>query len=347
MGQAQPPGRGKGRGSSAEQSLDLPFAEDYNAPMRMPARGSSMITVLAGGVGAAKFLQGLVEVVDPQEVTIIGNTGDDIDLHGLHISPDLDIVTYTLAGISHPDQGWGIWEDTFHTLEMLGRYRHPTWFNLGDADLATHIHRSARLRQGWPLSAITDEIRRAHGIIPHLLPMTDQRTETKIVTDEGVLHFQEYLVKRRTEPAVRGIVYEGIEVAVPAPGVSEALRQADGIIIPPSNPIVSIGTILAVPGIRQALAAKRGRIVAVSPIVQGATLKGPADKLMLALGYEASAFGVARYYGTLLDGFVLDTLDQALQEPVRGMGIGVRAVNTIMSGPAERRALAEAVVQML
>jgi LPPG:FO 2-phospho-L-lactate transferase len=306
-----------------------------------------MITVLAGGVGAAKFLQGLVEVVDPREITIIGNTGDDIDLHGLHISPDLDIVTYTLAGISHADQGWGIRGDTFHALEMLGRYRHPTWFNLGDYDLATHIHRTDRLRHGWPLSAITDEIRRALGAIPRLLPMTDQRVETKIVTDEGVLHFQEYLVKRRAEPTVRNVIYDGIEVAVPAPGVYEAIREADGIIIPPSNPIVSIGTILAVPGIGQALTVKRGRIVAVSPIVQGATLKGPADKLMAALGHEASALGVARYYGKLLDGFVLDTLDQALQEPVCRMGIEVRATNTIMHGPAERRALAETAVRML
>ena len=307
----------------------------------------AMITVLAGGVGAAKFLQGLVEVVPPREITIIGNTGDDIDLHGLHISPDLDIVTYTLAGISHPDQGWGIRADTFHALQMLDRYGHPTWFNLGDYDLATHIHRTDRLRHGWPLSAITDEIRRALGVIPRLLPMTDQRTHTKIVTDEGILHFQEYLVKRRAEPAVRHVIYDGIEVAMPAPGVCEAIREADGIIIPPSNPIASIGTILAVPGIDKALASKRGRIVAVSPIVQGATLKGPADKLMAALGYEASALGVAHYYGKLLDAFVLDTLDQALQEPVQHLGIGVRAINTIMSGPAERCALAEAVVRML
>ena len=306
-----------------------------------------MITVLAGGVGAAKFLQGLVDVVDPHEVTIIGNTGDDVDLHGLHVSPDLDIVTYTLAGISHLEQGWGIQGDTFHTLEMLGRYGHPTWFNLGDYDLATHIHRTDRLRHGWPLSAITDEIRQALGVVPRILPMTDQRTETKIVTDQGILHFQEYLVRRRTEPTVRNVRYEGIEVAVPAPGVCEALHEADGIIIAPSNPIVSIGTILAVPGIRQALAARHGRLVAVSPIVQGATLKGPADKLMVALGYEASALGVARYYGALLDGFVLDELDRALQESVRRLGIEVRAINTIMSGPAERRALAKAVLQML
>jgi LPPG:FO 2-phospho-L-lactate transferase len=306
-----------------------------------------MITVLAGGVGAAKFLQGLVEVVDPRELTIVGNTGDDIDLHGLHISPDLDIITYTLAGMHDAEQGWGVQKDTFHALEMLGRYGHPTWFNLGDYDLATHIHRSARLRHGWPLSAITEEIRQALGVVCRILPMTDQHSETKIVTDEGTLHFQEYLVQRRTAPSVRGVVYEGIEVARPAPGVSEAIRTADGIIIPPSNPIVSIGTILAVPGTRQALAAKRGRVVAVSPIVQGATLKGPADKLMMALGYEASALGVARYYGTLLDAFILDTLDQALEEPVRRLGIGVRVVNTIMSGPAERRALAKAVVEML
>jgi LPPG:FO 2-phospho-L-lactate transferase len=306
-----------------------------------------MITVLAGGVGAAKFLQGLVDVVDPHEVTIIGNTGDDVDLHGLHVSPDLDIVTYTLAGISHTEQGWGVQGDTFHTLEMLGRYGHPTWFNLGDYDLATHIHRTDRLRHGWPLSAITDEIRQALGVVPRILPMTDQRTETKIVTDEGILHFQEYLVQRRTEPTVRNVLYDGIEVAVPAPGVCEALHEADVIIIAPSNPIVSIGTILAVPGIRQALAARHGRLVAVSPIVQGATLKGPADKLMVALGYEASALGVARYYGALLDGFVLDELDRALQEPVRRLGIEVRAVNTVMSGPAERRALAKAVLQML
>jgi LPPG:FO 2-phospho-L-lactate transferase len=306
-----------------------------------------MITVLAGGVGAAKFLQGLVEVVDPHEVTIIGNTGDDIDLHGLHISPDLDIVTYTLAGINNAEQGWGIQGDTFHTLEMLGRFGHPTWFNLGDYDLAMHIHRTERLRHGWPLSAITDEIRRALGVVPCILPMTDQRAETQIVTDEEVLHFQEYLVQRRMEPTVRRVVYDGIEVAVPAPGVCEAIQQADGLIIPPSNPIVSIGTILAVPGIRSALATRRGRLVAVSPIIQGATLKGPADKLMIALGYEASALGVARYYGALLDGFVLDRLDQPLQEGVRRLGIEVRALNTIMSAPAERRALAKAVVEML
>jgi LPPG:FO 2-phospho-L-lactate transferase len=306
-----------------------------------------MITVLTGGVRAAKFLLGLVEVVDPHEVTIIGNTADDIDLHGLHISPDLDIVTYTLAGIHHADQGWGIRGDTFHTLEMLGRYGHPTWFHLGDYDLATHIHRSVRLRYGWPLSAITDEIRQVLGVVPRILPMTDQHTETKIVTEEGVLHFQEYLVQRRTEPAARAVIYEGIEVARPAPGVCEAILEADGIIIPPSNPIVSIGTILAVPGVQQALAARRGRVVAVSPIVQGATLKGPADKLMVALGYEASALGVARYYGPLLDAFVLDTLDQPLEESIRRLNIAVRVVNTMMSGPAERQALAKAVVEML
>jgi len=306
-----------------------------------------MIAVLAGGVGAAKFLQGLVEVTDPRDLTIISNTGDDIDLHGLHISPDIDIVTYTLAGMSHAEQGWGIRGDTFHTLEMLGRYGHPIWFNLGDYDLATHIHRTERLRCGWPLSAITDEIRRALEVMPRILPMTDQRTETKIVTDEGVLHFQEYLVQRRMEPTVRAVIYDGIEVAVPAPGVCKALRTADGIIIPPSNPVVSIGTILAVPGVRQAIAARRGRLVAVSPIIQGATLKGPADKLMRALGYEASALGVARYYGKLLDGFVIDTLDEALQEAIGGMDIEVRATNTIMTGPAERRALAETVVEML
>jgi LPPG:FO 2-phospho-L-lactate transferase len=306
-----------------------------------------MITVLAGGVGAAKFLQGLVEVVAPQELTIIGNTGDDIDLHGLHISPDLDIVTYTLAGMHHLDQGWGLQGDTFHALEMLGRYGHPTWFNLGDYDFATHIHRSLRLRHGWPLSAITDEIRQALGVVPRILPMTDQRSETRIVTDVGLLHFQEYLVQRRAEPHVRDVVYDGVEVARPAPGVCEAIQEADGIIIPPSNPIASIGTILAVPGISQALAARRGRVVAVSPIVQGATLKGPADKLMVALGHEASALGVARYYGTQLDAFILDVRDQALQEPVRQLGLGVRALNTIMSGAAERQALAKAAVEML
>jgi LPPG:FO 2-phospho-L-lactate transferase len=306
-----------------------------------------MIAVLAGGVGAAKFLQGLVEVVAPGDITIISNTGDDIDLHGLHISPDIDIVAYTLAGISHAEQGWGIQGDTFRTLEMLGRYGHPTWFNLGDYDMATHIHRSERLRNGWPLSAVTEEIRRALGVIPRILPMTDQRMETKIVTDDGVLHFQEYLVQYRMEPAVRGVIYDGIEVAVPAPGVCEALRAADGIIIPPSNPIASIGTILSVPGVRDTLASRRGRLVAVSPIVQGATLKGPADKLMLALGYEASALGVARYYAPLLDGFVLDALDHALQNPIQRLGIDVRVTDTIMTGPAERRALADTVVQML
>jgi LPPG:FO 2-phospho-L-lactate transferase len=306
-----------------------------------------MITVLAGGVGAAKFLQGLVQVVDPQDITIISNTGDDIDLHGLHISPDIDIVTYTLAGINHADQGWGISGDTFHTLEMLGRYGHPTWFNLGDYDLATHIHRTDRLRHGWPLSAVTDEIRRALGVIPRILPMTDQRTETKIVTDVGLLHFQEYLVQHRSEPVVQGVRFEGLEVAIPAPGVCKALTQADGIIIPPSNPIASIGTILGVPGVRQAIAERHSKVVAVSPIVQGQTLKGPADKLMVALGYEATAVGVAHYYEGVLDRFVLDSLDGDWQESIRRLGVEVVVTNTIMSGFPERRTLAEVVVNML
>jgi LPPG:FO 2-phospho-L-lactate transferase len=177
--------------------------------------------------------------------------------------------------------------------------------------------------------------------------MTNQRLETRIATDDGLLHFQEYLVQRRSEPAVQGVIYDGVEVARPAPGVCDAIRQADGIIIPPSNPIASIGTILAIPGVRQAMAARRGRVVAVSPIVQGATLTGPADTLMLALGSEASALGVARYYGAVLDAFVLDTLDQPFAASVRQLGLGVRVLNTIMSGPAERTALAKAVVEML
>ena len=225
------------------------------------------ITALAGGVGASKLLLGLARTMDARDLTIIVNTGDDIVLHGLYICPDLDIVTYTLAGTVNPQMGWGLAGDTFHALKALARYGRDQWFNLGDRDLATHIHRTALLAGGQTLAQVADSIRRDWGVASAILPMTDHPVPTTIVTDLGELHFQEYLVKHRAQPSILDIHFEGIESARPAPGVLEALTQADGILICPSNPLISIGPILAVPGVRETLWARRERTVAVSPLV--------------------------------------------------------------------------------
>lgn len=301
-----------------------------------------MIVTLAGGVGAARFLEGLVRVAPPASITAIVNTGDDIDLYGLRISPDLDIVMYTLAGLVDPQQGWGIAGDTYHTLDMLKRYGHDAWFLLGDRDLATHIHRTLRLQQGQTLAEVSDQIRRALGLETRFLPMSNERVTTRILTPTGWLHFEEYFVQRRASDPVEAVQFEGIETARPAPGVLEAIAAAEAILFAPSNPIVSIGAVLAVPGVREALRATAAPIVAISPIVGGAPIKGPADKLMSGLGLEVSARGVAACYRDFLDVLIIDQVDAALAADIEAEGLRVIVMDTIMRGLPEKEALARA-----
>jgi len=299
-----------------------------------------LITALAGGVGAARFLQGLVKIVSEEEVTVIVNTGDDIQLHGLHISPDLDIIMYTLEGIVDEGKGWGIREDTFHCLEMLQRYGCETWFKLGDKDFATHIYRTYLLRGGLSLSEATNRLCQLLGLKTRILPMTNNKLETKIVTDKGTMHFQEYLVKRGAQDKVIDVVFEGAEKAQPAPGVIDAILNADAIIICPSNPIVSIGTILSVRNVRDALRRTKAKVVAISPIVGGAPIKGPADKLMRGLGLEVSAYSVAYLYRDFLDVFIIDHMDQTEKERIEGLGLHTIVTNTIMKSLQDKVRLA-------
>ncbi len=306
-----------------------------------------MITTLAGGVGAARFLQGLVHVVPPEEIVTIVNTGDDIEFYGLHISPDVDIVTYTLAGIVDEEKGWGIRGDTFNCLEMLRKYGYETWFMLGDKDLATHIHRTLLLKSGLKLSEVTEKIRKALGVKVKIIPMTDDKVQTKIVTNVGEMHFQEYLVKRKAQDPVLDVKFEGIERAEPAPGVIEAILNADGIIICPSNPIVSIGPILSIKGVKEALKKTKAKIVAISPIVRGAPIKGPADKLMQGLGIEVSALGIAKIYKDFLDTLVIDNVDRDLKPKIEEIGIKVHVTDTIMRTLESKIKLAKETFKLL
>jgi LPPG:FO 2-phospho-L-lactate transferase len=310
----------------------------------MPAAKREKITTLAGGVGASKLLLGLYETMDPRDLTVIVNTGDDITLHGLKISPDLDIVTYTLAGIVDETKGWGYRDETFHALERLAVFGRANWFNLGDSDLATHIHRTAMLAEGKSLSDAAEAIRVAVGVKARILPMSDQAVPTMIATDEGELHFQEYLVKRRAEPVVRGIRFDGRDNAIPAGGVLEAIRGADRVLICPSNPLISIGPILAVRGIREALRARKKRVVAVCPIVGGKSLKGPSDKMLAELGYEPSALGVARLYADFSGTFVIDPADKKQTISIRKLGMKVEVIPTVMTTRAQKRELARALL---
>ncbi len=304
------------------------------------------ITALAGGVGASKLLLGLYHVMDPRALTVVVNTGDDIILHGLKISPDLDIVTYTLAGIVDPAKGWGFRRETFHALKRLAKYGRANWFNLGDRDLATHIHRTAMLAEGKTLAEAAESIRTALDVKARILPMSDQPIPTIIDSSEGALHFQEYLVKRRAEPFVRAIRFEGAESAKPAPGVLEAIRDADCILICPSNPLISIGPILAVPGIRDALRARKKEVVAVCPIVGGKSLKGPSDKMLDQLGYGSSASSVAKLYADLAGIFVIDPQDKSQQTTIRDLGMDVAVLPTVMKTGAQKRNLARAILKL-
>jgi LPPG:FO 2-phospho-L-lactate transferase len=303
-----------------------------------------MIVVLAGGVGAARFLQGLVQVIPQERITVIGNTGDDREFYGLHVSPDLDIVTYTLAGVVDEANGWGIRGDTYNTMQQLTRYGNEDWFALGDHDLATHIHRTNRLREGKTLSEVTDELRCLFGLQLRLLPMSDQPVATHVQTPAGLLHFEEYFVKRRSADEVQDVTFVGANEARPAPGVLDAIKEAEAVLIAPSNPIVSIGSILSVPGIHDALHETSGMVVAVSPIVGGAPIKGPADKLMRGLHMDVSAVGVARCYRDFLDVMVIDEQDAHLIQEIEDLGIPAVATNTIMRDNEAKAALARNVL---
>ncbi len=295
-------------------------------------------------MGAARFLDGLARVAGPERLCIIGNVGDDAEIHGLHIAPDLDTVMYTLAGLAHREHGWGIEGDTFRCLEALGRLGGETWFQLGDRDLATHLYRTERLRAGATLSQVTREIAAALGVRAVIVPATDQRVRTMVRTPAGELDFQTYFVRRRAGDAVRGLRYAGARQASAAPGVLEAIAQAAAVVLCPSNPFISIGPILAVPGVRQALRRARCPVVAISPIVGGKALKGPAARMMRSLGHPVSAFGVAQLYRDFVKVFVLDQVDARKAREIEGLGMRAVVTNTIMAGMREKRALARAVL---
>jgi LPPG:FO 2-phospho-L-lactate transferase len=303
-----------------------------------------MITALAGGVGAARFLTGLMKLVNGKDLSVIVNTGDDIELFGLHISPDVDIVTYTLAGIVDEERGWGIRGDTFHCLEALRKFNGEIWFNLGDEDLATHVFRTALLKNGLKLSEVTAQVNQALGLDVSILPMTNDKFETIILTDVGSVHFQEYLVKRGAKDKVLGVEFLGSDSANPAAGVLESIMEAQLVVVCPSNPIVSIGTILAVKGVRDALRQTEAKKVAISPIIAGAPVKGPADKLLRGLGFEVSAFSVAKLYSDFLDTFILDKADFAEKDKIEKLGMEVKVVNTLMKSLEDKIELARVVL---
>jgi LPPG:FO 2-phospho-L-lactate transferase len=303
-----------------------------------------LITALAGGVGAARFLTGLVKLVKEEDLTVVVNTGDDIELFGLHISPDIDIVSYTLAGVVDEEKGWGIKGDTFRCLNAIKKLHGEAWFNLGDVDLATHLFRTGLLGKGLKLSEVTALITESLGLKVKILPMTDDKFETRILTDKGLIHFEEYFVKNNCRDDVLGVEFVGAEDAQPAVGVVESIMDSELVIVCPSNPVVSIGTILSVQGVREALRQTDAHKVAVSPIVAGAPIKGPADKLLAALGLEVSAFSVAKLYADFLDAFVIDVADAAEKGRIEQLGVEVKVVNTIMRSLDDKVALARAVL---
>jgi len=303
------------------------------------------VTVLAGGVGAARFLEGLAQAVPQEDITVISNTGDDEDFFGLRVSPDIDIVIYTLAGAVDEKKGWGLRDETFNALEALRRFGYETWFNLGDQDMATHAHRTMLLHEGHTLADVTRSIAEAFGLRLRILPVSDHRIRTMVQTEAGELPFQEYFVKRRTEDEVHAVRFDGIDEAWPAAGVLEAILLADAVIVAPSNPIVSIGPILAVRDVRDALRNTPARVIGVSPIIGGRTVKGPADRMMASLGMTPSAAGVAAAYADFLEVLVIDEEDAALAPAVESHGVRAVVAQTIMRTAADKRALAERVLR--
>lgn len=304
------------------------------------------IVTLAGGVGAAKFLSGLVRVVPPEDLTVIVNTGDDFYWMGLYVCPDLDTLTYTLAGLANPQTGWGVRGDTFQALDRLKILGCDTWFRIGDIDLATHIYRTEQLHGGTSLTKITRHICQHNGILCRVLPMTDSSVPTLVHTDDGTLLFQDYFVRRHCEPSVIDFAFHGIEKAEPAAGVLEALESAQGIIICPSNPFISIGPILAVPGVREALRETPAKIVAITPIIAGESVKGPTAAIMENLGLKVSATSVATLYRDFLDVFVLDHRDRRLETEIAALGLKAHAARTLMDCEAARIELAKSVMEL-
>jgi len=308
------------------------------------------IAVLAGGVGAARFLRGLLLVVDPAAVTAIVNVGDDLELHGLHVSPDLDTVTYTLAGAINPETGWGLRDESWQAMEILARYGGPDWFRLGDRDLGTHLYRTGRLGDGATLSTVTAEIAVAWDLGLRLLPATDDRLRTKVTLaapggePAEEVDFQTYFVGRRHDVPVAAVRFDGADAAAPGPGVVEAIAAADVVVAAPSNPIVSIGPVLAVPGVGEAVEARREQVVAVSPIVAGAALKGPADRMLAELGHEPSVVGVARLYREWCATLVIDEADAGAADAVEAEGVRCVVTDTIMRDAEVSAALAATVI---
>jgi LPPG:FO 2-phospho-L-lactate transferase len=304
-----------------------------------------VIAVLCGGVGAARFLSGLVLVVDPSDVVAIVNTGDDTELHGLSISPDLDTITYTLSGRVNPATGWGLAGDEFTTMDALTALGGDAWFRLGNLDLATHLYRTGRLRAGATLTEVTGELARAFGLGFTLLPMSDEPVRTMLeLPGEGEVGFQDYFVRLRHSVAVSAVRFAGAEGASPAPGVTEALTSAEVIVIAPSNPVVSIDPILSVPGVRAILVSRRSDVIAISPIVAGAALKGPADRLLVELGGSASAGGVARWLSDVCGVLVVDEADSDQVEDVESCGVRCVVTATVMNDAALAAALARTVL---
>ncbi len=309
-----------------------------------------MLTALAGGVGAAKLLVGLAEVVDPTEITAVINTGDDLVLHGLTICPDIDSVTYALAGLDNKETGWGVTGETWTVAENLRALGGISWFQLGDRDLATHLYRTQRLGEGATLTDVTTELAVARGVRTRLLPMSEDPVRTRVTLArpaEGAsaeVAFQDYFVRLSHDVEVASLRFDGAEGSSPAPGVLEAIEQADLIVCCPSNPIVSIGPILSIPGIASALEARREAVVAVSPIIAGSALRGPADRLLAELGHESSALGVGRLYAPWVGTFLVDEADEALAPKIEALGMRCLVVPTVMSDAATRAALAKAVV---
>ncbi|HXF85105.1 MAG TPA: 2-phospho-L-lactate transferase [Anaerolineales bacterium] len=305
------------------------------------------ITALAGGVGGAKLAHGLAQILPPEDLTIIVNTGDDFEHFGLYICPDLDTVCYTLAGLANPQTGWGRAEETWNAMANLKRLGAPDWFNLGDSDLATHLERTRRLKEGQSISQITRDFCKAWGVKHTVLPMSDQPVRTIVETEEGDLPFQEYFVHRKCEPRVKGFRFEGVHLAEPTPGAREAVESAEAIVICPSNPWVSIDPILT---IFTSIFAQLDRIkpvVAVSPIVGGQAIKGPAAKMYRELGITPSALAVAEHYRGLVSGFVLDRIDSQLSESVRGLNMRTFVTNTIMVGLEDRVRLASEILTFI
>jgi len=313
-----------------------------------PNDSSGPIVALCGGVGAARFLSGLVRVVNPEDVVAVVNTGDDREFYGVHVSPDLDIVTYTLAGLVDRAQGYGLEGDGYALMTRLEELGHEVWFRLGDRDFAHCLHRTLRMREGAGLASVAAELATAHGVAPRLLPMSEDPCPTLVELDDGTkLHFEEYMIRERAPDRVAAVDLSAAAAAKPGPGVLEAIAAARAIVFCPSNPVVSIGPILAIPGVREALRESEAKTVAISPIVGGAPIKGPASQLLRGIGVEVSAAGVAHHYRELIDAYVLDERDADQLDAVRGLGLAAAATDSIMVDPDAAARLARVALELL